>query len=163
VDHQVDCHTRRDSWREWPYPADIDMDQARKVPGQLDHGRVEPLHMANHQDTVMLLRGGDKTLGLLNGRRDRLFHEHVEPVFQQHGADLHVRLGGHRDDRRVHRTRERIHGRQVGGADMFGELPALVLVLIDHDGYFGGGDGTGDPGMAAAHHSCSDDCEPNHE
>ena len=162
VDHQVEDHVVGDPRGERPDPRQVHRQHLGEDLVEHEDRRVEPLDVPDHQDPVVARRGGDEAPPRLDGFRQRLLDQHVDPTVEQPDADLGVRRAWCRDDRRVQPVVEQRHLGQVPRTDASGQLLAPVAIRIDHRGDLHVRQGAGHPGMVGAHRARADDREPRH-
>ena len=97
VDHQVGDHVHVGrAGHERAHAVRLDEARVLDPPGQCHHPGIETLEMTDLQHHTGALGGRDNRDALLDGRCNRLFQQHVNPVFEEQPRHREMRC--RRDD-----------------------------------------------------------------
>ena len=123
--------------------------------------RIEALDMAGHQRNAGAVRGGNDGVALLDGRGDRLFHQHVNAASGAFERDLAMKMSWRGNGDGFHAQPDQ--GFEIGqrrAAERTGNLFALLGVGVDNTNERNPGHVGQDAGMVGPHDADPDHADP---
>ncbi len=126
------------------------------------HGRIEALHVADHQGHARTLRRSDDRAAFLDIGGDRLLDQHMHAALDAGERDVVVQVGRRRDNGGIDAEIEQFLGIVANcAADDLGQQRAMRCARVgDADDLHARKIGE-HTGMIAAHDPDTDDAEPN--
>jgi hypothetical protein len=111
----------------------VDLEETRGVdrPRQRQHGRIEPLGVADHQQAGVGLGGAVERFGLLERAGQGFLDQHVQTALEQRSGHAQVIGRGHRDARRLHLAHQLFRLGEGPAVELLGDRAGALPVAVE--------------------------------